>query len=137
MNSMSPLLSSITESMKNLAARQQVISQNIANSETAGYKAQYMEAPDFSSLLAEKGVPRIAAPRVTVTSGMVAFGVAPTTNGRIIADSDTSETKPDGNNVTLEDQLLKMGETRTDFTTMANLYRKQLGLIKTALGSGR
>ncbi len=137
MNTLSPLLSSITQSMKNLAARQQVISQNIANSETAGYKAQDIEAPDFSSLLAEKGVPHVTAPRVNVTSGMVSLGVAPTSEGHVIADSDTSETKPDGNNVTLEDQLLKMGETRTDFTTMANLYRKQLGLIKTAVGSPR
>jgi hypothetical protein len=27
-----------------------------------------------------------------------------------------------------------MGGLRTDFTTMANLYRKQLGLLKTAVG---
>lgn len=137
MSNVSPLLGSITQSMKHLAARQQVISQNIANSETKGYKAQEMEAPDFSSLLTEKGVPHVARPRVNVTSGMVALGVQPTTNGRVIADSDTSETKPDGNNVTLEDQLLKMGEIRTDFTTMANLYRKQLGLLKTAVGNGK
>jgi flagellar basal-body rod protein FlgB len=65
---------------------------------------------------------------------MVALGVAPTTDGRIIADANTSETKPNGNNVTLEDQLLKMGEIRTDFTTMTNLYRKQIGLLKTAIG---
>lgn len=137
MSNVSPLLGSITQSMKHLAARQQVISQNIANSETKGYKAQEMEAPDFSSLLTEKGVPHVVRPRVNVTSGMVALGVAPTTNGHVIADSDTSETKPDGNNVTLEDQLLKMGEIRTDFTTMANLYRKQLGLLKTAVGTGK
>jgi flagellar basal-body rod protein FlgB len=134
----SSLLDGITRSMHYLAARQQVISQNIANSETPGFKAQDMEAPDFSSLLERSGKgPHVARPRVNVTSGMVALGVTPTANGHVIADSDTSETKPDGNNVTLEDQLLRMGEVRTDFTTMTNLYRKQLGLIKTALGTGR
>jgi len=44
--------------------------------------------------------------------------------------------KPDGNNVTLEDQLLKMGQVQTDFATMTNLYRKQMSLMKTALGRG-
>jgi flagellar basal-body rod protein FlgB len=134
MSDVSPLLGSITRSMKHLVARQQVISQNIANGDTPGYKAREMEALDFSSLLTEKGVPHVTPPRVNVTSGMVALGVAPTTDGRIIADANTSETKPNGNNVTLEDQLLKMGEIRTDFTTMTNLYRKQIGLLKTAIG---
>lgn len=130
----SPLLSSITQSMKQLAERQRVIAQNIANSETPGFKAQEVEAPDFSSLLTNQGVPHVARPQVQVSSGMVALGVPPTTANRVIADSDVSETKPDGNNVTLEDQLLKMGQVQTDFTTMTNLYRKQMALIQAAIG---
>jgi flagellar basal-body rod protein FlgB len=130
----SPLLGSITQSMKHLAERQRVIAQNIANSETPGFKAQEVEAPDFSALVDRQGKPHVRRPRVEVTSGMVALGMAPTTNGRVIVDSATSETKPDGNNVTLEDQLLKIGEVRTDFTTMTNLYRKNLALIQAAIG---
>jgi len=130
----SPLLAGITQSMKHLTERQRVIAQNIANSETAGFKAQEVEKPDFSSLLGKQGVPHVERPRVRVTSGMVALGVPPTTDNRVVADSNVSETKPDGNNVTLEDQLLKMGEVRTDFTTMTNLYRKQMGLIQAAIG---
>ncbi len=130
----SPLLSSITQSMKQLAERQRVIAQNIANSETPGFKAQDVEAPDFSSLLVTQGVPHVQRPQVQVSSGMVALGVPPTSANRVVADSDISETKPDGNNVTLEDQLLKMGQTQTDFTTMTNLYRKQMVLIQAAIG---
>jgi flagellar basal-body rod protein FlgB len=52
----------------------------------------------------------------------------------VIADKDTSETKPDGNNVGLEDQLLRMGQIQTDFSALTNLYRKQMGLIESALG---
>lgn len=130
----SPLLSSIVQSMKQLSERQRVIAQNIANSETPGFKAQEVEAPDFSSLLATGGVPHVARPQVQVTSGMVALGVPPTSANRIVADSDVSETKPDGNNVTLEDQLLKMGDTQADFATMTNLYRKQMTLIQAAIG---
>lgn len=134
MASDSPLLDSITQSMKSLAQRQRVIAQNVANSETPGFKSQEVEAPDFSSLLTHKGVPHVVRPRVQVTSGMVALGVPPTENGRVVADSNVSETKPDGNNVTLEDQLLKMGQVQTDFQTMTDLYRKQMGLIQAAIG---
>lgn len=129
-----PLIDGITRSMKNLAVRQRVIAQNIANSETPGFKAQEVEAPDFSSLLANRGVPHVTPPRVHVTNGMVALGKAPTADGHVIADSATTETKPDGNNVTLEDQLLKMGQVQTDFKTMTDLYRKQMGLLQAAIG---
>ena len=53
-----------------------------------------------------------------------------------ILDTDVSETKPDGNNVTLEDQLLKMGQIQADFAAMTNIYRKQLSMLKTAIGHG-
>ncbi len=129
-----PLLAGITQSMKHLAERQRVVAQNIANSETPGFKAQEVEAPDFSSLVERSGAPHVTRPRVQVTSGMVALGVPPTSHGKIVADSNVSETKPDGNNVTLEDQLLKMGEIQTDFTTMTNLYRKQMALLQAAIG---
>ncbi|NYD92113.1 flagellar biosynthesis protein FlgB [Sphingomonas melonis] len=129
-----PLIDGLTRSMKHLAERQRVVAQNIANSETPAFRAQDVEAPDFSSLLTHKGVPHVARPRVSATTGMVALGVPATTGGQIIADSNVTETKPDGNNVTLEDQLLKMGQIQADFQTMTDLYRKQMGLIQMAIG---
>ena len=45
MQTTSPLLGSIVQSMKQLSERQRVIAQNIANSETPGFKAQEVEAP--------------------------------------------------------------------------------------------
>jgi flagellar basal-body rod protein FlgB len=133
------ILSGIAREMKHLSERQRVIAQNIANSETPGYKAQEVRAPDFSALLAQQnaggGSPRVARPRVEITAGMAALGARPT-GGSIMLDHDVTETKPDGNNVTLEDQLLKMGQVQADFTAMTNLYRKQQSLLKTALGRG-
>jgi len=132
------LLTGIGTSMKHLAERQRVIAQNIANSETPGFKARDVAAPNFASLLpTEGGKPAVARPRITLTSGMSALGAhAPMANG-IMLDRDTAETKPDGNNVTLEDQLLKMGQIQADFATMTGIYRKQMGLLKTAIGHGQ
>ncbi|MBU3078681.1 flagellar biosynthesis protein FlgB [Sphingomonas quercus] len=133
------LIGGITRSMHNLADRQRVISENIANSETPHFKARDVEAPDFSAMLraqgGSKGAPRVARPHITITSGMTALGARPPASATdIIMDRNTTETKPDGNNVTLEEQLLKMGTVQSDFTAMTNLYRKQMGLLKTALG---
>jgi flagellar basal-body rod protein FlgB len=67
---------------------------------------------------------------------MVAMGASRPRDPGVHADTATSETKPDGNNVTLEDQLLKMGQIQTDFSAMTSLYRKQMALIDAALGRG-
>lgn len=135
------ILTGIEREMRHLAERQRVIAQNIANSETAGYKAKDVAAPDFAELLAQQdmggGVPKVARPQVKLSAGMAALGArGPLAGGSVILDHDVTETKPDGNNVTLEDQLLKMGQVQADFAAMTSLYRKQQGLLKTALGRG-
>ncbi|MFZ5746623.1 MAG: flagellar basal body protein [Pseudomonadota bacterium] len=132
-----PILSGIERNMKYLQSRQQVVAQNIANSETPGYKARDVSAPNFSDLLSQQGIggaPAVAAPRVQLTAGMRSLGAVDLSGSGVVFDKDISETKPDGNNVTLEDQLLKMGEIQADFTAMTNIYRKQMGLLKTSLG---
>lgn len=136
MSTLPNLMTGIGAEMKHLSERQRVIAQNLANSETPGFKAREVNAPDFSSLLDLGGsTPHVGQPSVTITSGMAALGARqPKGSGNIVLDKDISETKPDGNNVTLEDQLLKMGQVQADFTAMTNLYRKQLSMLKTALG---
>lgn len=132
------LLAGIGQSMKHLSERQRVIAQNIANSETPGFKARDMREPDFSSLLApDAGKPAVVRPQITLTGGMSALGAHQPMAGDIVLDTDTAETKPDGNNVALEDQLLKMGRIQADFATMTGLYRKQMELLKTAIGRGQ
>ena len=55
------LMAGIGQAMRHLSERQRVVSQNIANSETPGYKSREVEAPNFSDLLAETGGGRSAA----------------------------------------------------------------------------
>ena len=134
---MPPILSGIRRQMETLSDRQRVIAQNIANSETPGFKARTVEDADFSDLLGgTSGGIRVARPRVQLTAGMKGLGAIQPAGAGIVLDKDVSETKPDGNNVTLEDQLLKLGQVQADFTAMSNLYRKQLMMLKTAVGKG-
>ncbi len=43
-----------------------------------------------------------------------------------------SETTLDGNSVVVEEQMMKVAETRTEFETMVGLYQKSLGLLRLA-----
>jgi flagellar basal-body rod protein FlgB len=141
MSSLPPIFDGMGQAMKFMAGHQRVIAENIANNETPGFKARTMEAPDFSSLVSQygqaNGAPCVSRPRVELSGGMTALGAKPPQAGsHIVLDGDTTETKPDGNNVTLEDQLLNLGQVQADFAAMTNLYRKQIGLMKAALGRG-
>ncbi|WP_242139751.1 flagellar basal body protein [Sphingomonas sp. TREG-RG-20F-R18-01] len=131
---MTDLIAGAARQMHYLADRQRVVAQNIANSETPGFKAQDVAAPDFTDLVSAAGGARIASPRVAPTAAMIALGARPGAGAGIVADPDTFETKADGNNVTLEDQLLKMGQIQADFAAVTNIYRKQQALLQTALG---
>ena len=132
------LITGLAQAMRHLSDRQRVLAQNIANSETPGYRARDLAAPDFSQLIevtgTSKGAAHVGRPRVELTSGMAALGASAPGGGRVILDRDISETKPDGNNVTLEDQLLRVGQIQADFTALTGIYRKQMGLLRTALG---
>lgn len=139
MTSTPRLLDAMAQQMKHLAQHQRIISENIANSETPGYKARTVAAPEFAALVdavgGNNGKPRIDRPKIGLSAAMTSLGARPPmAGGSVGLDRDTGETKPDGNNVTLEEQLLKMGAVQADYAAMTNLYRKQLGLLKTALG---
>jgi flagellar basal-body rod protein FlgB len=127
-----PILDGLRTRMQSLSERQRVVAQNIANSETPGYKAREVSQPNFSALVGGSGM--VATPQVQLTDRMKGLGAIQPLGAGLILDKDISETKPDGNNVTLEDQLLKMGEIQADFTAMTSLYRKQMSMLKTAVG---
>ncbi|AJP72207.1 flagellar basal body protein [Sphingomonas hengshuiensis] len=129
-----PLLAGIRERMMNLSERQRVIAQNIANSETPGYKTRDVAEPNFAAMVGGSGM--VARPKVELTAAMKRLGAVQPVGAGIVLDKDITETKPDGNNVTLEDQLLKLGQVQADFTAMTSLYRKQQLMLKTALGRG-
>jgi flagellar basal-body rod protein FlgB len=140
-SSLPPLFDGMGRALKAMAEHQRVIAENVANSETPGYKARTVEAPDFSALVESQvgggGGPHVTRPRVELSGGMAALGARPPqAGGRVVLDSATSETKPDGNNVTLEDQLLALGQVQADYAAMTSLYRKQIGLLKSAIGKG-
>ncbi|URD61904.1 flagellar basal body rod protein FlgB [Sphingomonas sp. KRR8] len=136
MPNLPPLFGGLVSAMRHLGDRQKVIAENVANADTPGYKTKTLEEPDFRNLLSDGSVSGVSRPSVSLTSGMAALGAHFRSGSHVIDDRHVSETKPDGNNVTLEDQLLQLGQIQADYSTLTNLYAKQMKLMKIALGRG-
>lgn len=132
-----PLFSAITRKMNWLTERQKVLAENIANADTPGFKASDLRSLDFSAELASTqggsgggGAPKLA--------------LAATDPGHLTASPSSDPSKAqtnkkapqeiNGNSVSLEDEVTKLSETSVDYQMMTNLYKKQIGLIKTAIG---
>jgi flagellar basal-body rod protein FlgB len=46
------------------------------------------------------------------------------------------ETRPAGNGVNLEDEMMKVSANQMDYAAVTSLYSKSLHLLKTAIGKG-
>jgi len=132
------LFKAIGEKMDYLNLRQRVIAQNVANADTPKYKPQDLKEVDFSKVLdkvsQKNGVPNVGV--ATTKSGHIGMG-GDVETARARKQKETYEVAPTGNAVIMEEQLLKAGETVADYTLMSNLYQKQIGMLRTALGQGR
>jgi len=129
------LLKAITRRMEWLGERQRVLSENIANADTPGYRAKDLKKVSFGELV--KGTQLGITARVT-QPGHIA-GLSGKENDRWAAAraKDTYETAPNGNGVDLEQQMMNVAETQADHNLMTNLYRKQMGMLRKALGSNQ
>lgn len=126
----------LKQRMNWLSTRQTVLSQNIANADTPGFRPSDVKELNFDDYLpAAKGN---AAPlRMDRTSSghLSRDGLKP---GEIAEEKDRNpyEVSPSGNSVVLEEQMMQVGKTGTDYQTMTSLYRKQVSMMKTVLGKG-
>jgi flagellar basal-body rod protein FlgB len=132
------LVAGLEQAMNGLAARQKVIASNIANATTPGYKARDAQMPDFSALLAAKRANAgsdgpISTPSIARTPAMQRLAGL---NGRGLEDRRGGEMRADGNTVALETEMMRMAETQAQFAATASLYKKSMGLMRTALGRG-
>lgn len=128
------LFSSLGQKLEWLSERQKVLAQNIANANTPGYKPQDLKKVSFSTHLEQYNSSAKLQMARDDNEHLSANGTG-SGHFEIREERSTfSETTPDGNAVNLEDELIKMGETQMDYTMAINLYKKHVGMMKTALG---
>lgn len=115
--------------MDYLARREAVLSENIANANTPEYKEKDLAPVSFKDLMA----PPPAAVQATVTNPMhVSPEVTPIAFEEINVHQP-DESKPDGNQIQIEDQMQKIGETKGKYDLAVNLMMKNISMLKTAI----
>jgi flagellar basal-body rod protein FlgB len=126
------LVKAITRRMDWLGERQRVLAENVANADTPGYRPKDLKQVSFSEL---------------VRGSQVSGGVAATQAGHFRGLTGRSsdhwrnttakgyETSPNGNSVSLEQQMMSVAETQAEHGLMTNLYRKQVGMLRKAMGN--
>jgi flagellar basal-body rod protein FlgB len=113
------------------AFRQTVISQNVAHADTPGYRAR--DIAPFAETISAGREPFAA--RVT-RPGHIAFGADP--RGFEPRESRVKGAEsPNGNSVSLEDQMMRAAETRQAHALALGVYGKSLDILRAGLGRGR
>lgn len=119
--------------MHYLNERQRIISQNIANSDTNGYKPQDLKSVDFGRVL--RNVTHSHDVQVETTNNMHLPMPNAINDPQSAKQRKTYDVEPDGNAVVMEEQLFKANQTNMDYSLMTNLYQKNLNMIRTSLGT--
>lgn len=101
--------------LKWLSDRQKVVSENIANADTAGFRAKEVEGFESYLAAAESHGTSLEA---SVFESEASWG------------EDLS-----GNNVVLEEQILEATDTAGQYRVAANLYRKAHEMLRAVSGS--
>ena len=136
-----PIMAALKKRLKWLNANQSVVSQNIANADTPGYRAKELQQQDFSKLVdqvsgAQAG--RTATSSVALKTSdprhLTVGGASAGGENYRAKENDEYEETPDGNAVVLEEENLKLADNQMIYGLAINLYRKNIGLLKSALG---
>ena len=125
-----PLFERITQRMSWLGERTRVLSQNIANADTPGYKPKDVKPLDF-----EAEMRKLAPVEPARTSQKHMNGTMPPSG-----DFDVKKSKKfyeqarEENAVVIEEQMMKVSETQMAYAQAAGLYKKTFAMWRAALG---
>lgn len=109
-------------------SRQKVLSENVANADSPGFRPMDLKAPAIGR----------ASPGVSLAQTSAGhMGPSGQRNGFDTAKAPRFEVTPNGNGVNLEDEMMKVAQNQSDYQLAASLYSKGLGLMKIAIGKGR
>jgi len=112
---------------RHAASRQALVAQNIANADTPGYKARSM-ATFAETYQDNAGRMELRATRAGHLMGSSSFSLTP----HIIAGAGSES--PNGNNVSLEGEMMKATEISGHHKRALAIYQSSLGILRTSLG---
>ena len=127
-----PVMAALRTRMQWHQERQRVLAENVANSDTPNFKPRDLVDPkiDLSGANASGGT----LPMMRTSGTNISPSGAPDS-----FDQNTKvgfETRPAGNSVNLEDEMLKVSANQMDYAAATSLYIRSLHMLKTAMGKG-
>ena len=125
-----PILAMLRTRMAWHQERQRVLANNVANADTPNFKPHDLVPPDL-----DRKAPA-AGPVALVRTDPMHLGASGGGSGSPFAAATPGryQTRPTGNAVNLEDEMIKVAGNQMDYQMVTTLYSRGLGLIKTALG---
>jgi len=126
-----PTLAVLREKMQWHQERQRVLAENVANSDTPNFRPRDLVEPKFDRAGAVAGATG-SLPMMRTSAGHLSAAGG---DQRFPQDRKSGyETRPAGNAVNLEDEMLKVSANQMDYAAVTSLYSRSLNLIKTAIG---
>jgi flagellar basal-body rod protein FlgB len=122
-----PLVSMLKSRLQWYETRQKVLASNVSNANTPGFQPKDLRDPVSSGSLRPVAVEQTSPLHLASADGI---GGADTKGGLRF------ETRPSGNAVSVEDEMIKVAQNQSDYQLAASLYQKSLALLRTAVGKG-
>ena len=126
----SSILAALGRQMNNAVARQSVAAGNLANLDTPGYRAKEATFADaLDEQLQQAGNP--ARTNGAHIAGAVHYG------GAQAREVEGLQSKRDGNNVSLDRELLAVNRAAADFSAAQTALAAKFRLVRYAINEGR
>ena len=124
-----PIFSMLRTKMQWHQERQRILSENVSNADTPKFAPRDLAPPNL-----DPGRPQVAGIALARTSSAhIAEGGSGPSKFQLDRRGEF-ESRPSGNAVSLEDEMLKVASNAMDYQAATALYTSGLGLIKSALG---
>jgi flagellar basal-body rod protein FlgB len=126
-----PVFSALADKMRWHQTRQGLLAENVANAETPGFRGRDLAQYDF----ADRNNGFSTASVTTTATQPMHFSVGGSAESPFGAQRMANfEITPEGNGVTLEDEMMKVTTNMMDYQAATGLYTKSISILKTALG---
>jgi flagellar basal-body rod protein FlgB len=129
-----PILSMLRTRLDWAEARQRVLAENVANSDTPKYRARDLAPLKFEEPPLATAPAPVASVSLTRTAENHLPGVGLSPSPYATGKTRTYDVRPTGNAVSLEEEMMKVASNQMDFQAATALYTRSINLLKTALG---
>jgi flagellar basal-body rod protein FlgB len=123
-----PIFSMLRTRMQWHQERQKVLAENVANADTPRFRPRDLKPLDFGREVQQAGQVRLAATDPAHITGSSGTGTFATDR------NNKYDVRPAGNQVNLEDEMIKVAANQMDYQAAISLYSRSMGLFRTALG---